>query len=330
MILSVWIFAATMAVVSNPQPQYSIDKTVPTLIDSDTGFLLSNTSFNHGLINISNLRGKRNCLGSSKANPLLYLCCLVVAQSGDTHPNPGPRAPRFPCGCCKKAVRNCHEAILCDDCDTWFHKNCIGMSSAIYDQLACHTNNFSWICCSCGMPNFSTSLFDTEFSHISTFNYFSNPDTTRGSDIGSPIAASSPKTSRSSRLPKFAKRPLKSLIINCQSLRSQNKQGELHSILDNTKPDIVFGTESWLDHNILSSEVFPENFTVYRRDRVGDSHGGVFLLVSNSLISSEETSLEVDDAELVWAKVCMAGSKDLLLGSFYRPPSSDGTYLEKT
>ena len=91
----------------------------------------------------------------------------------------------------------------------------------------------------------------------------------------------------------------------------------------------MFGTESWLDDNIQSSEVFPDNFTSYGKDRVGDPHGGVFLLIRNSLISSEETSLVIADAELTWVKVCIAENKDLLLGSFYRPPSTDGTYLEK-
>ena len=99
--------------------------------------------------------------------------------------------------------------------------------------------------------------------------------------------------------------------------------------LESVKPDVVFGTESWLDGNILNSEVFPENFTAYRKDRVNNPHGGVFLLVDSSIISSEETSLVVEGIELVWAKISSVGSKDLLLGSFYRPPATDGAYLEK-
>ena len=111
------------------------------------------------------------------------------------------------------------------------------------------------------------------------------------------------------------------------SVPAIEKQTELHSVLDSVKPDIVFESESWLDDNIQSWEVFPDNFAAYRKDRIGDPHGGVFLLISNSLISSAETSLEIADAELAWAKLCIAGSKDLVLGSFYRPPSTDGTYL---
>ena len=90
------------------------------------------------------------------------------------------------------------------------------------------------------MPNFSSALFDTDLSKISTFNQYSYLDTTLNSDIVSPIAASSPKSARTYRVPEIVKRPLKSIIINCQSLRSKNKQSELHAILESVKPDVVF------------------------------------------------------------------------------------------
>ncbi len=52
-------------------------------------------------------------------------------------------------------------------------------------------------------------------------------------------------------------------------------------------------------------------------------------MVHNDYISSAEPLLEVDAAELVWAKITLIGHKDLLLGSYYRPPSSDLEYLDK-
>ena len=130
MLLCICIFAATVAVVSNPQPQHAISQNSSNLFDPNTGSLCPAVSFNHTLVNFALLRGKRNIINSTKTSPLLYLCCLVVAQSGDTHPNPGPRTPRYPCGSCNKAVRDCHEAILCNDCDTWvsqkLHRNVYG------------------------------------------------------------------------------------------------------------------------------------------------------------------------------------------------------------
>ena len=57
-------------------------------------------------------------------------------------------------------------------------------------------------------------------------------------------------------------------------------------MLESSNPDIVFGTESWLNPGIPNSEVFPKNYTAYRRDRPGDSHGGASILINDKIISS--------------------------------------------
>jgi len=49
------------------------------------------------------------------------------------------------------------------------------------------------------------------------------------------------------------------------------------NLLDLHHPDIVFGSESWLRPNILSAEVFPSGYTVYRKDR-SDVYGEFLLL----------------------------------------------------
>ena len=41
---------------------------------------------------------------------------------------------------------------------------------------------------------------------------------------------------------------------------------EVQVIIDKYKPDIILGNELWLNSDILNSEVFPANFTVYRKD----------------------------------------------------------------
>jgi len=81
---------------------------------------------------------------------------------------------------------------------------------------------------------------------------------------------------------------------------------------------IVFGCESHIDQSFSSSEVFPSNFTTYRKDRsIGG--GGVFLCVSNSLDILEQPNLQVE-AELVWAKIHFKGKQPVFICSFYRPP----------
>ena len=65
----------------------------------------------------------------------------------------------------------------------------------------------------------------------------------------------------------------------------KNKIAEVEVIIDNYKPDIILGNKSWLNPNILSSEVFPANYTVYRKDRNSKCPGGgVFQAVNNDLI----------------------------------------------
>lgn len=99
----------------------------------------------------------------SRQKLLLYICSLLLAESYAPEPNPSPRNITYLCGICSKAVKWSTPGICCDTCDTWYHKECIGMSSTIYQSL----RNISWEYIQCGMPNFSVSLFDTTI-HEST------------------------------------------------------------------------------------------------------------------------------------------------------------------
>ena len=57
-----------------------------------------------------------------------YHILLGLLLSGQIEINPGPRAPKYPCGECGKGVR-WGKSIACDECDTWFHKDCLQMTS---------------------------------------------------------------------------------------------------------------------------------------------------------------------------------------------------------
>ena len=91
-------------------------------------------------------------------------------------------------------------------------------------------------------------------------------------------------------------------------------------------PDIVIGTESWLNDSILSSEVFPANFNVFRRDRKTSKGGGVFIAVKNIFVASNEPTL-VSDCESVWISLQVKGLAPVYIGAFYRPQSTDRDYL---
>ena len=73
-------------------------------------------------------------------------------------------------------------------------------------------------------------------------------------------------------------------MINFRSLRKKGKL--LEALVETTNPDIIMGTETWLDPNIKLSEIFPEyqHFDIARRDRPSDPHGGVIIIAKKNYI----------------------------------------------
>ena len=100
-------------------------------------------------------------------------------------------------------------------------------------------------------------------------------------------------------------------------------------MLHYTKPDIVCGTESWLNENVKSSEIFPcEDYEVFRKDRDSiNNGGGVFTLVRKNLIALEMTDLDTN-CEILWVKIKLKRAKDLLVSTFYMPHRDINTITE--
>ena len=92
----------------------------------------------------------------------------------------------------------------------------------------------------------------------------------------------------------------------------------LDHLISSVKPDVIIGTETWLNSTINS---------VYRKDRPNKSYGGVLIAVTNDLISSVVTDLDTD-CKILWVQIDLIGTKSLHIGSFYRPPNSDMTALD--
>ena len=202
------------------------------------------------------------------------------------------------------------------------------MPDGVYNGL----KYVSWECFQCGIPNISTSIFDTTIFEVSnSFSQLSsNEHLSPESDISFsfPNATSSP--SRPGAQQDTAKRkdlPLRVVTLNCQSIKTGGKPAQLQNMISSLQGDIVIGSESWLNSSIKSQEVFPEGFNSYRRDRPAGSGGGVFILVSKQFHSSQPEELIIEentDCELLWVKVKVKGSSDLYIGSFYRPPDKTG------
>ena len=288
--------------------------------------------------------------------PHKTLFSLVLLLAGDVQLNPGPRTNSvYPCGLCDSPVTWKCRGVACDACSIWYHGSCIELCSSDYALL--NRSHVQWLCHKCDSINCDTFTFRS-FS-LNCSNYFSpllDPNVTIDSITStfSPLKTSSPhvgdnkasisshcqsprkhrngSTTRPSNESKHRskrnssniydlpdKRHLRILTVNCQ--RIGNKKAELEAAINYIKPDIICGTESWLNSNIKSSEVFPENFTAYRKDR-SRLGGGVFTLVRNELISSEEKDLDCD-CEIIWTRIKLQNSKDLIIGNFYMPHRSD-------
>ena len=114
-------------------------------------------------VNLSLLRSK-----SKSSRHALFLISLLV-RSGSVEVNPGPTF-KNPCRDCSRPCRKDQPAILCENCNFWFHRKCLQMNPDVYEALA--NSSVSWICCHCGLPNFSSSLFDSH-SKLNISNSFS-------------------------------------------------------------------------------------------------------------------------------------------------------------
>nr|XP_050041149.1 uncharacterized protein LOC126538332 [Dermacentor andersoni] len=107
------------------------------------------------------------------------------------------------------------------------------------------------------------------------------------------------------------------LLINCRSIK--NKVDNFMSLVATVKPQIVMGTESWLDKDIPNVEIFPPGFTVYRKDRYG--HGGVIFILISNVLSSTQILFE-NTSESVWCPMKLPNGNNVVYGTFYRPPGS--------
>ena len=109
--------------------------------------------------------------------------------------------------------------------------------------------------------------------------------------------------------------------INCRSI--VEKRTELKYFTNQTKPDIIVGTESWLNDNHYNSEIFDtEQYSIFRKDRKWKRGVGVFLAIKHSLNPTSQPELD-SSAEVIWAKVDIPGLRNVYICSYYKPKEND-------
>ena len=92
-----------------------------------------------------------------------------------------------------------------------------------------------------------------------------------------------------------------------------------------------FGTESWLTPNHLDREFFPHSlgYPPFLEDRgAGTVGGGVFILVKDTMIATEQKQLKTD-CEIIWVKLDIVAAKPLYIAAYYRPKESGAHSLEE-
>ena len=114
--------------------------------------------------------------------------------------------------------------------------------------------------------------------------------------------------------------------MNCHSIK--NKKAAFNVFIDEHQPDIIIGSEIWISPAVYSSEFFPANYNVYRKDRE-DGYGGVFILCSKRLFS-ENLSLTTTYEVVVCYIQSLSNSSSFVVCSVYRPPSSNCMYMEQS
>ena len=245
---------------------------------------------------------------------------------------------------CQGPCKSNQNCVACDSCDTWFHVKCMNMPLVVFHGI----KNTSWSCFTCGIPNFSTTLFETTHysdslaTSIATENTYSvlspsldavrSPESTStdslsslDSPIGSPKHSSSPLRSGAQPNSSCGGSSLRVLSLNFQIMRAKSTPFWL--LLEEANPDAIIGSETWLHQGFHENEVLPQGYhMVARKDRQTDHHGRVMIAARDN-INGTEISMQ-SRTELAAASFDCPGKAPIAVGALYRPPSSDQAYME--
>ena len=134
------------------------------------------------------------------------------------------------------------------------------------------------------------------------------------SGIVNKIRDPSCNSSRSSETVKIVtKNKLSCTYFNARSI--VNKIDELELYIKEEELDIIGITETWLTEEIVTSEICPEGYTLYRKDRkdsVKTTGGGVALFVKHDInITEREDINEQLFSESLWCEILSKGDKNI-------------------
>ena len=79
-------------------------------------------------------------------------------------------------------------------------------------------------------------------------------------------------------------------------------------------------TETWLNNTVSNEDIQFNDFQVpFRRDREGDSHGGILVCIKNDIPCKRRQDLELLNTECLWVEINIK-SKKMLVGTLTMTP----------
>ena len=91
--------------------------------------------------------------------------------------------------------------------------------------------------------------------------------------------------------------------------------------------DILTFSETWLSESVENDDLMRQFFNKPdRKDRPGDSYGGVMLYVKEGIHYKRRNDLWLRNIESIWIEVANSHER-VLVCLFYRPPNPDAAYL---
>src|SRR5208282_837976 len=198
---------------------------------------------------------------------------------------------------------------------------CSGLSPHIYEAMKLSSG--VWICPSCGMPSFASSLFDSS-SETFVHNSFGELDHSSALDTSlTSLTSSTPHRVVNKGRP-HGLRQVKVASNNINSLRGKSIQ--LLEMIHSNQPDIILCQETKLDETILSSELFPDSCSVFRKDK--NLNGGGVSNAVNKMYQAVECHDLDNDLEAIWIQLQTSDHFPVYICSLYRPPYRDQEYIE--
>ena len=93
---------------------------------------------------------------------LLFIAMVLLSNAWDTELNPGPTSRsyvykgKYPCQICRAATKWGQQALACEGCQGWYHRECIEMKTSDYVNF--RDSSIVWICNRCDLPNHTNTL----------------------------------------------------------------------------------------------------------------------------------------------------------------------------